>query len=82
MIADPGRFDFDRKSYRFVRLLGALDALKREDVHNGLRVKIMERIASVKSDEAAFAANFLLDAMEEMIKGQRNKYARAFLSSI
>ncbi|MDP2920996.1 MAG: 2-phospho-L-lactate transferase CofD family protein [Candidatus Omnitrophota bacterium] len=80
VIANPGKFDFEQKQYRFVRLLGALDALRREDVNNDIRIRIMERIAGIRSDEAAFGANFLLDAMEEMVKGQRNKYARIFTS--
>jgi len=80
IIAHPQEFDFEQKQYRFVRLLGALDALRREDVDNDIRIRIMERIADIRSDEAAFAANFFLDAMEEMIKGQRNKYARIFTS--
>jgi|GEM_PF-4784765 len=80
VIVDPQKFDFEQKRYRFVRLLGALDALRRDDINNDLRIKIMENIANIKSDDAAFAANFFLDAMEEMIKGQRNKYARIFTS--
>ncbi len=80
IIADPENFDFEQKKFRFVRLIGALDAIRREDAGNDIRIRILRRIAGMHSDEAAFASNFLLDAMEEMVKGQRNIYARIFKS--
>ncbi|MCX5678700.1 MAG: 2-phospho-L-lactate transferase CofD family protein [Candidatus Omnitrophica bacterium] len=78
IIDNPETFNFEQRQYRFVRLVAALDALGSEEISNDIRIKIMNRISGIEDDETAFAANFLLDAMEEMVKGQRNKYARIF----
>ncbi|MCX5711115.1 MAG: hypothetical protein NT060_04055, partial [Candidatus Omnitrophica bacterium] len=77
---DPQAFNLEQKLFQFVRLAGLLDALGDEDMGNAKRIEILNRLAGTWDNKTALAANFLLDALEEIIKGQRNIYTFIFTS--
>ncbi len=68
IVENPGKFDFDQADYRFVRMLGVLDALVDPKVTSKQRQDILEKIiVGMSHTQTALAANVLLDALEEMI---------------
>ncbi len=67
VIVSPRTFDFRRKHHRFARLAGVLDVVTDADVSDEIRIRILDRVATLPDDEVALAANFFLDALQEMI---------------
>jgi len=61
---------FEDRHFRVARLMGVLDCLVDPTIRAEARGALLLRIATIKNDDFALAANILLDPLEEMITKQ------------